>query len=136
MEYLYVHLALAIGVTLAAAGVTLAVVYTPYGYSLLDTFVTAVTGAFLQIGNLLVIASITAATFDALASVADVKLPFLVPIVLGYAAFHFALYRTSIAVTALQGTPYDPETALSAPHLRAFAAFRRLRSPPSGESGG
>lgn len=134
MEYLYVYLALGFGITLSVAGVLTAVVYTPYGYSLLDTAITAFTGASLQVGNLFVVSSLTAVAFDLLASFAGVDLPVLVPTAVGYLAFHAALYRSSIAVTALQATPYDPETALSAPHLRLFSsAVPNLLSSPKGE---
>lgn len=134
MDYLYVYLGLGFGAVLTAVGVFTAIVYTPYGYSPLDTLVTAFTGASLQVGNLFLVTALTAAAFDLLASFAGVDLPILVPMAIGYVVFHAALYRSSIAVTALQSTPYDPETALSAPHLRLFSSlFPSFLSAPASE---
>lgn len=137
MEYLYVYLALGVGVALTAVGVFTAVVYTPYGYSTLDTVITAFTGATLQVGNLLIVSALTAIAFDVLAAQAGVDLPFFVPTVIGYVVFHLALYRSSTAVTALQGTPYDPDRALSAPHVRLLAsALPTFGSQPKGKERG
>jgi hypothetical protein len=72
MEYLYLMAGLAAGTTLVALAVLSAVVYTPYGYSLFDTAATAFTGSTLQVGNLLVVAAVTALCFDFLASTFDV----------------------------------------------------------------
>jgi hypothetical protein len=120
MEHLYLVGGLALGTTLVALGVLSAVVYTPYGYSLFDTAVTAFTGSTLQVGNLLVVAAVTALAFDVLASAFDVQFSMLVPTAAGYLVFHLLVYRSSIAVTSLQGTPVDPDVVLSRDHLASF----------------
>jgi hypothetical protein len=120
MEHLYLVGGLALGTTLVALGVLSAVVYTPYGYSLLDTAVTAFTGSTLQVGNLFVVAAVTALSFDFLASAFDVQFSMLVPATAGYLVFHLLVYRSSIAVTSLQGTPVDPDVVLSRDHLASF----------------
>ena len=123
MEYLYVIAALTVGLLLVAVGVATAAVYTPYAYSLVDTTITALTGASLQVGNLLVVSAITAISFDVLAAAADVNVPFLIPAALGYAIFHLTMYRSSLAVTALQGTPFDPNAPLPDRHRRVLSAI-------------
>ena len=126
MEYSLVFLGFAAGALLIALGLFAAVVYTPFGYSLRDTAATAFTGACLQVGNLIVVASVTAVTFDLL-SMAGFEFSMVIPASLGYSVFHLVLYRSSVSITRLQGTPFDPEVALSSEALRQ-AAPRRLRS--------
>jgi len=126
MEYSLVFLGFAAGALLIVLGLFTAVVYTPYGYSLRDTAATAFTGGCLQVGNLVVVASVTAVTFDLL-SMAGYEFSMLIPSALGYAVFHLILYRSSVSITRLQGTPFDPEVALSSEAIRQ-AAPSRLRS--------
>jgi len=123
MEYSLVFAGLAAGSLLIALGLFGAVIYTPFGYSLQDTVATAITGACLQVGNLIVVASVTAITFDLL-TMAGVEFSLVLPASLGYAVFHLVLYRSSVSVTRLQGTPFDPETALSSESLRQITPDR------------
>lgn len=128
MDYLYVFVGLVCGGAFVTLGVAFAALYTPHGYSLLDTAMTALTGGCLQVGNLVFVASMTALVFDILAGVAGLRYPLLVPAVLGYAVFHLLLYRSSISVTRLQETPLDPERVLTREGLeRAVPSFGRLR---------
>ncbi|MFB6131310.1 MAG: hypothetical protein ABEJ28_10870 [Salinigranum sp.] len=128
MQYLYVVAAFALGVLLTSVGVASAAVYTPHAYTFLDTAVTAFTGACLQTGNLLVVSSLTAVAFDVLASSAGVDFPFLVPAVLGYGAFHLLMYRSSMAVTTLQGTPYDPNVSLPEQNIPVISSLASIRT--------
>ncbi len=121
MEYLYVVAGMALGTTLVVAGVLSAAIYTPQGYSMLDSAVTALTGSVLQVGNLLVVTATTAVAFDVLSSVYEMQFSLLVPAIVGYTLLHLLVYRSSIAVTALQGTPFDPDTTFSRKRLRALA---------------
>lgn len=127
MNYLYTLLGLLLGTTLVSLGILFAAIYTPAGYTRLDTAMTVLTGACLQVGNLTFVATTTALLFDLLSNVVGLRYPVVVPAVVGYVVFHLLLYRSSVSVTRIQETPLDPTVVLSREGLRQVAPAR-LRS--------
>ncbi|KAB1189246.1 MULTISPECIES: hypothetical protein [Haloferax] len=139
MEYVYAMTGLLVGLLLGAIAVVTALTYTPYGASLFDTAITAVTGVTLQLGNLLSISALTAFAFEAL-SLVGVHYPIVVPAAFAYTLTHVTVYYSCIRITDLQTEPLNPDIIIQHNPFRALVLgvpgsllLIRVR-PPSGRN--
>jgi uncharacterized membrane protein len=108
MEYVYPVAGFVGGMALLATSVFSAFVYTPTTSSTVDSAVTAFTGITLQLGDFLAVSSVTAVSFDVLASF-GVRFSLLVPFAVGYLLTHVIVYYSSLRITDVQSQPLDPE---------------------------
>ena len=134
MEYVYPIAGVVAGMALVTTSVLAAVVYTPTTSSAVDSAITAFTGITLQLGDFLVVSSVTAVGFDALAAFGT-RFSLLVPIAVGYLLTHVIVYYSSLRITDVQSRPLDPEfdlrqnpfrlATLSLPGLSLLPTSRR-----------
>ncbi|WP_410767135.1 hypothetical protein [Haloferax sp. DFSO60] len=119
MEYVYAVSVLIAGLLLGAVAVVTALTYTPYGASLFDTAITAVTGITLQLGNLLSISALCAFLFEGLAAT-GVHYPIIVPATFAYVLTHITVYYSCLRITDLQSEPLDPDIIIKHNPFRAL----------------
>lgn len=135
MEFVYALSGLFAGLFLGAVAVVTALTYTPYGASLFDTAITALTGVTLQLGNLLFISALTALAFEGLA-MGGIRYPAVVPAAFAYVLTHVTVYYSCIRITDLQSEPLDPDVIIKHNPFRALVLgvpgsllLIRVRSP-------
>ncbi|ELZ94233.1 hypothetical protein C440_11448 [Haloferax mucosum ATCC BAA-1512] len=119
MEYVYAMSGLLAGLLLGAIAVVTALTYTPYGASLFDTAITALTGITLQLGNLLSISALTAFAFEGLA-MSGIQYPIVVPASFAYVLTHVTVYYSCLRITDLQSEPLDPDIIIKHNPFRAL----------------
>jgi len=131
MEYVYPIAGVIAGMTLVTTSVLAAVVYTPMTSSTVDSAITAFTGVTLQLGDFLVVSSVTAVGFDALAAFGT-QFSLLVPIAVGFLLTHVVVYYSSLRITDVQSQPLDPEFDLRQNPLRlATLSLPGVSLPPT-----
>ena len=118
MEYVYPVFGVIAGMVLIGTSVTAAFVYTPATSSMVDSAITAFTGATLQLGDLLAVSSVTAIVFDVLATYLGVRFSLLIPFATGYLLTHVIVYYSSLRITDVQSEPMDPEFDIRETPLR------------------